>query len=117
MEEIQDLSKQIDFSNLTYHYKGKNDPNNFIGFKGPLKFYRSITLEKAEEQQKEYKSNINEIIITSKKSENQISEMKNIKILYKSPENIIQLCNDYSRILSVAKCRRRKHRRSQNINS
>ena len=55
MEEIQDLSKQIDFSNLTYHYKGKNDPNNFIGFKGPLKFYRSITLEKAEEQQKEYK--------------------------------------------------------------
>ena len=115
MEEIQDLSKQIDFSNLTYHYKGKNDPNNFIGFKGPLKFYRSITLEKAEEQQKEYKSNINEIIITSKKSENQISEMKNIKILYKSPENIIQVCNDYSRILSVAKCRRRKHREGLKI--
>ena len=26
MEEIQDLSKQIDFNNLTYHYKGKNNP-------------------------------------------------------------------------------------------
>ena len=41
MEEIQDLSKQIDFNNLTYHYKGKNNPQNFIGFKGPLSFYRS----------------------------------------------------------------------------
>ena len=42
MEEIQYLSKQIDFNDLTYHYKGKNDPENFIGFKGPLSFYRSI---------------------------------------------------------------------------
>ena len=41
MEEIQDLSKQIDFNNLTYHYKGKNNPQNFIGFKGPLSFYRN----------------------------------------------------------------------------
>ena len=41
MEEIQDLSKQIDFNNLTYHYKRKNNPQNFIGFKGPLSFYRS----------------------------------------------------------------------------
>ena len=28
MEEIQDLNKQIDFNNLTYHYKGKNIPKN-----------------------------------------------------------------------------------------
>ena len=42
IEEIQYLSKQIDFNDLTYHYKGKNDPKNFIGFKGPLSFYRSI---------------------------------------------------------------------------
>ena len=27
LEEIQDLSKQINFKNLTYHYKGKNIPN------------------------------------------------------------------------------------------
>ena len=42
MEEIQYLSKQIDFNDLTYNYKGKNDPKNFIGFKSPLSFYRSI---------------------------------------------------------------------------
>ena len=35
MEEIQDLSKQIDFHNLTYHNKG---PKTFIGFKGPRGF-------------------------------------------------------------------------------
>ena len=30
MEEIQDLSKQID--NSTYHYKGKNDPKKLYSF-------------------------------------------------------------------------------------
>ena len=54
MQEIRDLNKQIDFNN----YKGKNDPKNFICFKGPLSFYRNITegyitLEKAGEQQKQ----------------------------------------------------------------
>ena len=51
MEKIEDLSEQIDFTNLTYHYQGKIDPKSFISFKGPLSFYRSIkegyiTLEK-----------------------------------------------------------------------
>ena len=74
MEEIQYLSKQIDFNNLSYYYKSKNDPNNFIGFIGPLSFYRSIkegnrTLEKSEEQQKEIKLELNEIVKGSKKSE------------------------------------------------
>ena len=86
MKERQDLSKQIDFNNSTYHYKTKNVPKNFIGFKGPLIFYRrkkegNITLEKVEEQQKEYKSSINEIIVESKKSGDQISTIKNIKTL------------------------------------
>ena len=58
MQEIRDLNKQIDFNNLTYNYKGKNDPKNFMCFKGPLSFYRNITegyitLEKAGEQQKQ----------------------------------------------------------------
>ena len=52
MEEIQDLCKQVDFNDLTYYYKGKNDPNNFVGFKALLNLYRSIkegnvALEKA----------------------------------------------------------------------
>ena len=57
MEEIQDLSKQTDFNNLTYHYNGNIAPKTFIGFKGQLGFYRNIkegyvTLEKAAEKKK-----------------------------------------------------------------
>ena len=53
-------------------------------FKGLLSFDRNIkhgyiTLQKAEEQQKELKSNINEIIVGSKKSEDQNSTIKNIR--------------------------------------
>ena len=53
MKEIQDLSKQIDFNNLTYHYKGKILSKNIMAFKGPLNFHNTIregymTLEKAE---------------------------------------------------------------------
>ena len=46
MEEIDSLSKQTDCNNLTFHYKGKNVPKVFIGFKGPLSFYRSIITTK-----------------------------------------------------------------------
>ena len=60
MEEIQDLSQQIDFNNSTYRYKDNDDPKTFLGYKVPLRFHRSIkagyiTLEKAEEEQKEFK--------------------------------------------------------------
>ena len=43
MEEIQNLSKQIDFNNLGHHYQNKSIPKKyFIGLKGPLRFYKSI---------------------------------------------------------------------------
>ena len=53
MEEIRDLSKQIDFNNLIYHYKSETVPKNVLSFKGLLIFYKNIkegniTLEKAE---------------------------------------------------------------------
>ena len=42
MEEIKDLSKQTDFSNLTYLYMGNNNWKTFMGYKGPLSFYGNI---------------------------------------------------------------------------
>ena len=76
MEEIQDLSKQTDFNNLTYHYKGNTAPKTFIGFKVPLGFYRNIkegyvTLQKAEEKQKEFKSEI----VKERKKKQKIKKM------------------------------------------
>ena len=60
MSEIQNLSKHINFNNLTYYFKHERCPKSFIGFKGPLRFYKNIkdsyaTLEKAEENKKEIK--------------------------------------------------------------
>ena len=89
MGEIQILSKQIDFNNLIYYFKGKSASRHFLDFRGPLALYRNInngyiTLEKAEENQKNFKSDVNEIVKGRYKLEDQKSTIKNIKTLYKS---------------------------------
>ena len=38
MKEIQDLSKQIDFNNLTYRYNGNTAPKSFCRFKSSTRF-------------------------------------------------------------------------------
>ena len=70
MSAIQNLSKHINFNNLTYYFKHERCPKSFIGFKGPLRFYKNIkdsyaTLEKAEENKK--KSNFNEMVMVKKR--------------------------------------------------
>ena len=62
MVEIRDQSKKIDFNNLTYIFKGKTASTNFIGFKGPLHFFKSIysgdiALEHVEKHKKNLKQN------------------------------------------------------------
>ena len=107
MEEIQDLSKNFGFDNLTYHYKGKNVPKILQVLQVHKVFIekeeKEITIKKAEEQQKELKSNVNEIIVGRKKSEDEKNAIKNIKSLYQSREKVIELFDDYSRIASEAK--------------
>ena len=36
MGEIRKFSEEIDFDNLIYYFKNKNNPKNFAGFKSPL---------------------------------------------------------------------------------
>ena len=108
IDEIQNLSKQTDFNNLTYYSKGKSAQKYFVGFKGPLGFYKNmkegdIKLEKAEEKQKEFKSDLNEISKRRYKPENEKSSIKNIKTLYKSREKVTKLFDNYSGIASEAK--------------
>ena len=62
----------------------------------------NITLEKAEEQQKEFKSEIKEKVKGSQKSEDQKSAMSNIKTLYESREKVIRLFYNYFKIVSDA---------------
>ena len=93
MEEIQDLSKQINLNNLTYLYQGNTAPKTFIGFKDPLDFYKNIekgyiTLDKAEKEQKEFKFKINEIVIGCKRSQDPKKAIKNIKTLTNHKKNL-----------------------------
>ena len=86
MEEIRKLSKVNNFSNFIYHYKSKNVPEKFLFFKGPLVSYKIIkeiiiTLGEAEEEQKEFRLELSEIVKGSKKSVNQKSAISNIKTL------------------------------------
>ena len=65
--DIYNISKETDFNNLIYYFKGSNiAPINFIGFKGPMHICNEIingdiTIEKIEENQKQFKSKLNEI--------------------------------------------------------
>ena len=108
MKEIHDLSKQIDFNNLTYNYKSKIPSKDFIAFKGPLNFYNTIrksyiTLEKAEEEQQEFKNETNETVRGKNKTGGQIHAINNFKILYESRQKVIKLFDNFSRIVSEAK--------------
>ena len=84
---MQKASKEIDFNNFVYHFKGPNiTPINFIGFRGPLHIFneiknRNTLLKKVEEDQKMFKSSLG--VITSgysiSKSDSQLNTIKNIK--------------------------------------
>ena len=60
------MSKQIDFSSLTYRLKSEElPPINFIGLKGPMHICNNTSTEKIKENQKQLKSNIG-LITTGK---------------------------------------------------
>ena len=41
MNEIQKISKEIDFNNLTYYFKSSNIAQiNFVRFRGPLNIFK-----------------------------------------------------------------------------
>ena len=92
MNEIRDLSRKIDLNNLTYYFKGKRIiPTNFVGFKAPLHLYRdifnaNIEVPKSEENQKQFKLDLNEITRRNpkKKSKHQIKTIETITNLYES---------------------------------
>ena len=58
---------------------------------------------KSRRTTKRIKSNINEITVESEKSEDQMSTMKSIKTFYEPRKKVIELFDNYSRIVSEAK--------------
>ena len=62
-----------------------------------------MTLKKAEEEQKEFETEINDIRKGKKKADGQILTINNIKKLCESQEKAIKLFDEYSKIVSKAK--------------
>ena len=93
LDEIQNLSRIINFNNLTCYFQSKSSsPINFISLKGPLKIYRNIlnsdaTIKKKKKNKnKQSKLDLNEIKRGNpkKNSKDQLNTTENIKDLYES---------------------------------
>ena len=78
MSEIQDMVKQIEFNNLTYYFLGSNvSAISFIRFKDPKHIYNNIkngktSIWKIEQDQEQFKSDLNEITRGNSKRNQQI---------------------------------------------
>ena len=60
---ILEMSREIDYNNLTCHFKGSTSPISFIKFKDSFGFFNqiksdNISLIKTEEEQNKFKSNL-----------------------------------------------------------
>ena len=109
MDEILKMRDKIDFSNLTYNFKGQTASINFGKFGGPMYIYGHMkngdtTLQQVEKQQKDFKKELNEITSGNPEheSDNQLKVIKNVKNIYYSRQKIINLLNDNSKIRSEA---------------
>ena len=109
MDEILKMRNKSDFSNLTCSFKGQTTSINFGKFGGPMYIYGHMkngdtTFQQVEKQQKDFKRELNGITSGNPKhkSNNQLYVIENVKNLYDSRQQIIDLLNDNSKIRSKA---------------
>ena len=106
VDEIQEISKKIKYNNLTYHYVTAGiTPTNFIEFRGPLHIFKETkNCDKTIQTAEKVKSKISEITSGNprNKLQNQKDTIENVQNLYDSRQKVIDLFNDYSKIISDA---------------
>ena len=110
MDEMQKIVKEIDFNNLNYSFKGPNITQiNFIRVRSLLHIFKeikngNILLQNTEEEQKQFKSKLNEITIGNPKTKSkyQLDAVKIFRNLYHSTQKVIDLSNHYAKIRSEA---------------
>ena len=108
LDEIQELSREIDYKNLNYDYTAKASGSIiFIEYNGPFTLFKKIRhgdilLEMAKEDQKNFKGKIGQIKSENPnhKSAKQLYTIRNVKNLYDSRQKIIDLFNSHSKIRS-----------------
>ena len=109
MDEILKMSREINYSNLVYDFKGPTPSINFSIFGGPMYTYNQLknvekTLQQLEQEQKCFKKDLNEITSGNPKdkTEKQSYTIKNVRNLYDSRQKNINLLNDNAKIRSQA---------------
>ena len=109
MDEILEMSREINYNNLVYNLNGPTSSINFTKFGGPMYTYNQLkngdtTLQEVEKQQKDFKKELNEITSgnPTRKSNNQLYVIKNVKSLFDSRQKIIDYLNDNSKFRSEA---------------
>ena len=109
MNEILKMSREIDYYNLVYKFKGPTKAISFTKSGGPMYTYDQLkkgkkkTLQQIEKEQDDFKKDLNEVTGNSKyKNKSQLYKLKNTKNLYDSRQIIIDLLNDNSKIRSEA---------------
>ena len=91
MDEILEMSREINYSNLVYNFKGATPSINFAIFGGPMYTYNQLkngkkTLQQVDEEQKYFKKDLNKITSGNPKhkSKKQSYTIENVKNLYYS---------------------------------
>ena len=109
MNEILEMSREIDYYNSIYKFKYPTKAIRFTKFGIPMYTFDRLKigekkLQKVEKEQEDFKKDLNEITSGNPKhkTENQLYTIKNAKNLYYSIQKIIDLLNDNSKIRSEA---------------
>ena len=62
MDEILEMSKEINFNNLIYHFKGSSPSIIFTEFEDPMYTYAQLkTLQQVKKEQKIFRSELGQI--------------------------------------------------------
>ena len=95
MDEMLEMSKEIDYSNLVYHFKGPTHPVNFAIFGDPMYTYDQlkngdISLQQVEKKEKDFEKELNEVTLANPKhkSNSQLYVIENVKNLYNSRKKL-----------------------------
>ena len=109
MDEILEMSREINYNNLVYNFKAPGPSISFTKFGGRIYTYDQLkngekTLQQLEEDQNCFKKCLNEITSGNpkRKSEKQLYTIKNVRNLYNWRQKFINLLNDNAKIRSEA---------------
>ena len=103
LDKIEELNDQIDYNNLNYVAAGTGDKYSFDDLDDPLTFLNNIkkgeiSMEKAIEQQYNFRKYLN-LIRIGNKNDNKKRTLANINVFYNARDNAIQFIRDYGSMI------------------